>query len=152
MPGVAPKTALANGHGRGAGPAPKDNKIKLKNHTRQEQPLKQVRDVEDEDIWIPTKRFEESQGPSITARRVRGLESSRFPNTNVQTPVGQVTINFDMSARGAHNPSGSFTSYTKDLNYKNVVQKAIHNQSSMKKNPTLNRISFHQASTVQIRL
>ena len=41
---IAPKTAVANGYGGGRGPAPKDNKIKLKNFTRQELPKKQVRE------------------------------------------------------------------------------------------------------------
>ena len=48
---IAPKTAVANGYGGGRGPAPKDNKIKLKNFTRQELPKKQVREDDDDEIW-----------------------------------------------------------------------------------------------------
>ena len=48
---IAPKTAVANGYGGGRGPAPKDNKIKLKNFTRQELPKKQVKEDDDDEIW-----------------------------------------------------------------------------------------------------
>ena len=141
---------MATGHGFGKGPAPKDNKIRLKKFTRQENPKKQAKDDDDDEIWIPTKRFDESQGPLITTRRVKALDSSRMNNTNVCTPNAAL-LNFDMSARGGHHPSGSFTSYTKDLNYKNVIKKAIHNQSSIKKNPTMDRISIYEGSQVRIQ-
>ena len=72
---IGPKTATGQ---QTRGPIPVDNKIRLKNQSRQEQPKDFVKEDDEDGMWQPTKRFDESQGALITTRKIRGLESSRY--------------------------------------------------------------------------